>query len=128
MDLSVTIVGDYLSYVTLNKDYSTLKAGTVFKLPDPAYFMRKQDIGLTRVKKPTEYNVDLQINKKFAVSVTWTAKEGADNFQVLPWNDAHPSSSFENVMSSSEVYNWIDGFSLGLEKVLKQEKPEWFRQ
>ena len=41
MDLSVTIVGDYLSYVTLNKDYSTLKAGTVFKLPDPAYFMRK---------------------------------------------------------------------------------------
>ena len=46
----------------------------------------------------------------------------------MPWGDANDGSAFKNVIRSSEVYNWLDGFSLGLEKVLKQEKPEWFRQ
>lgn len=127
MVLSVTYVDDYLSSVRLNEDYKTLKAGTVFRLPGQSYFMRTHDIGLLD-DFATEYTVHLCLHENFVVLVTWTAKEGADNFQVLPWGDANAGSTFKNVIRSSEVYNWLDGFSLGLEQVLKQEKPEWFRQ
>ena len=119
MDLSVTIDDNHLSHVTLNKDYSILKAGTEFIAPY-GYFVKWPT-------KPKKYSVSLKINNKYAVEVTWTAKEGANNFQVMPWRDAHPTSFFNNVMKSRKVNKWRDGFSLGLEKVLKQEKPEWFR-